>query len=161
LLHPHIFSGLPEIKKLMRTKDILMDLEQLSALQMDSVNGFKMVSERVDDSRLKLFFKACEEESLKMWEELNNEIVTHDGTIKEKGTLKGAINHLWMKLKADALHADLSSIVKNLRICEELNIERYKQVLANEMPESTKTKLETHLQALTVRIDSISSMARK
>jgi uncharacterized protein (TIGR02284 family) len=142
-------------------KNILMDLEQLSALQMDSINGFKMVSERVKDSKLKIFFKSCEEESAKMWEEINTEILKHEGHIKEKGTLKGAINHLWMKLKADALHTDLASVLKNIETCEELNINRYKQVLSNDMPEPTKIKLEHHLNALNMRFNFISSLIQR
>jgi uncharacterized protein (TIGR02284 family) len=139
----------------MEKRELLIDLEELSALQMDSVNGFKQISEKINDNRLKEFIVMSHQQSTKLWNEINEEIINLQGEIKTKGTLKGAINHLWMKLKTDVVHSDLRNILENIKMCEEFNITRYKSVLSARLPHPIKIKLQKHLKILSLRLNDL------
>jgi uncharacterized protein (TIGR02284 family) len=137
------------------SKELLIDLEQLSSLQVDSINGFKYLVEEIKEDALKNFFAKSEEQSTALWNEINDEIIKLQGDIKTKGTLKGALNHLWMKLKTDIANSDLSSLLTNIEACEEFNRSRYKQILAGELPGNIKMILQKHLDILNVRMETI------
>ncbi|MCE3278973.1 MAG: NAD-dependent aldehyde dehydrogenase [Bacteroidetes bacterium] len=139
----------------MEKRNLLIDLEELSALQMDSVNGFKQIKEKIEDNRLKEFIVLCHEQSTLLWNEINEEIINLQGEIKTKGTIKGAINHLWMKLKTDLVNSDLKNILENIKVCEEFNITRYKSVLSSRLPQHIKIKLQKHLQILSLRLNDL------
>jgi uncharacterized protein (TIGR02284 family) len=135
--------------------ELLIDLEELSALQMDSMNGFKQIGEKIEDQRLKEFISISEEQSTMLWTEINEEIINLQGEVKTRGTLKGAINHLWMKLKTDIVHTDLKNILENIKTCEEFNITRYKSVLSAQLPYHIKSKLQKHLNILNLRLNKL------
>ena len=141
--------------------ELLIDLEELSALQMDSINGFKQLIERIEEPLLQDFLKKGEEQSMLLWMEINAEIIALQGEIKTKGTLKGAVNHLWMKLKTDILHSDLEKVLENIKICEEFNISRYKTVLQDKPPELLALKLQKHLQMLSARLSDLILLQEK
>jgi uncharacterized protein (TIGR02284 family) len=136
----------------------LIDLEELSALQMDSINGFRQLAERVENPEFKLFFTDNESQSKLLWEDLNKEIIKMNGETKTQGTIKGAINHLWMKLKSDVINSDLENLLDNIEICEEFNISRYKSILSSEPPDHIRELLLRHLGILTPRISRISML---
>jgi uncharacterized protein (TIGR02284 family) len=141
------------------SNEILIHLKELSALMMDSINGFKHVSESVKEEELKNYFIKCERESSKIWDDLNFEIMLLRGEAKTNGTIKGAVNHLWMKIKIDIVHSELQSVLKNILLCEEYNINRYKQVLEEELPGPLKDKLDSHVAILDSRFKHLEQMA--
>jgi hypothetical protein len=81
------------------------------------------------------------------------------GDVKTKGTIKGAMNHLWLKIKTDIVHSNLEYVLNNILACEDFNIGRYKQVLDNDLPSPLQKKLHSHLNILTNRYRSIEKMA--
>jgi uncharacterized protein (TIGR02284 family) len=139
----------------MEQKEILIDLEELSALMMDSINGFKQLAERVENEDQKQFFIQSGKESTDLWNEINKEIEKNDGSIKTKGTVKGAINHLWMKVKVDIIHTNLNNVLDNIEICEKFNINRYEQVMKNDLPQNIHSMVERHHNVLTTRLQKI------
>jgi uncharacterized protein (TIGR02284 family) len=140
-------------------KSLLIDLEELSALQMDSINGFKELGKKnTEFSAIEEFVRCSHFESIKIWEELNAEIIKLKGETKDQGTLKGAINHLWMKLKKDLLLKDMSSILENIKVCEEFNLERYKKILSDNLPENIRLLLTKHKEKLEARILMIDAL---
>ncbi|MDF2438142.1 MAG: hypothetical protein K0Q95_2518 [Bacteroidota bacterium] len=134
---------------------LLIDMEELSALQMDSINGFKQLAERIEHAYVRTFVLESEKQSTLLWQEINAEIESLHGDIKTQGTLKGAINHLWMKLKADVIHSDLPKVLENIKICEEFNISRYQSVLSEKLPPQIKLKLLKHLDTLNSRLKTL------
>lgn len=136
-------------------------MEELSALQMDSINGFRQLAERIEDVKIREFLIESKKQSTILWDEINTEIEILRGDIKTQGTLKGAINHLWMKLKSDILHSDIPKILENLKLCEEFNISRYKSVLNEHIPQAIKMKLENHLHTLNARLNSLIVLQQK
>lgn len=142
-------------------EEILMHLKELSALMMDSINGFKYVTEKVKENKLNDFFNNCQKESYKIWEDINFEIMLRKGDVKTKGTIKGAVNHLWLKIKTDIVHTNLEYVLNNILACEDFNINRYKQVLNSDLPTDLEKKLSNHLQILNSRLHNIEKMASK
>lgn len=141
--------------------EILIHLKELSALIMDSVNGFRYVVESVKDEELKTYFTQCEKESSEIWNDLNAEIIRLHGEARTNGTIKGAVNHLWLKIKTDIVHSELQSVLKNILLCEEYNLNRYKQVLDDELPTDLRNKLEAQVVVLTARFRRLQQMAGK
>ncbi len=141
-------------------KKILIDLEQLSALQMDSINGFEQLSGQVENPAVKYFLVNSHKQSVGFWNDLNKEIEIYHGEIKDKGTIKGAINHLWMKLKKDILHSDLDSVLENIKLCDEFNVKCYEAILDGELPSAINIMLANQLDSLKKRIDEITSLQK-
>lgn len=139
-------------------KEILIDLEELSGLLKDSINGFQQSAERFDDEHLKKYLNKCSIESTGLWKEINEEITKLQGEIKTKGTLKGAINHLWMKLKADMELSDHAGLLKNIELCENFNINRYEHILKISLPPNIESLLKRHHSKLTSRLEEIRIM---
>jgi uncharacterized protein (TIGR02284 family) len=137
----------------MEQHPVLMHLQQLAAMQVDSTTGFHQISERVKHSQLQDFFKKCSLDSQRMLDDLNAAIIRHNGDTKNRGTLKGALNHLLMKLKADLVAADLPDLLKNIEFCEEFNMARYSQVLGDNIPEKEREILEQHVAILRLRLE--------
>jgi uncharacterized protein (TIGR02284 family) len=144
--------------KTVNDSNIQNDLEELAALQMDSVNGFKQVLQKEFEKSLSDFFNQCLIVSQQMLDELNAEILNLGGDPKKKGTIKGAINHLWMNLKSETVLCDLKCVLKNIELCESINIDRYQQVIADTSDERIKSQLKRQLETLTQRLRKISSM---
>lgn len=136
-------------------RNILIDLEELSALIIDSIKGFEHLVKKIEEGPLKEFFRKCEIESEEIWEELTQEILNNKGEVKAKGTMKGAINHIWMKLKSDVFQQDLKEILKNIEYCEEFNLSRYEHVLKNDMPDPIRKILRRHHSMLRTRKEEI------
>lgn len=137
----------------MEQDPLLMHLRELAALQVDSATGFQQIAERVQQPALQDFFKKCSADSQLMLTELNKAIEKHAGEKRESGTLKGALNHLLMRLKADIAAADLPELLKNIEICEELNLSRYKQVLNDQIPEEERELLQQQMALLKTRLE--------
>lgn len=136
-----------------------MHLKELSALMMDSINGFKYITEKIKENKLNDFFNNCQKESYKIWEDINFEIMLRKGDVKTKGTIKGAVNHLWLKIKTDIVHSNLEYVLNNILACEDFNINRYKQVLNSNLPPELEKKLSKHLGILNARLLSIEKLA--
>lgn len=145
----------------METKtEQLIHLKELSSLMMDSINGFKQIAETTPEKELQTFFFTCENQSLLMWEELNVEIMALGGESATKGTLKGAINHLWLRMK-EVVTDDLNKILKNIIFCEEFNLARYKEVISDSFPQPLLNKLTSHIAILTERIKTLEQIRDK
>jgi uncharacterized protein (TIGR02284 family) len=127
-------------------------------LQVDSLNGFKQASEKVNDLQIKQVFKTNENLSLEMRNELNSEILRLGGEVKTKGTIKGAVNHIWMNLKAEVGHEQFGNFLKNIIFCEEFNIDRYEHVIAHDMPPGIKVLLNDHLETLNARVKTLKAL---
>lgn len=137
----------------MEQHPVLVHLRELAALQVDSVNGFKQIAERVPQTALQDFFKKCGQDSERMVGELNGAIARYAGEAKHKGTLKGALNHLLLRLKADLAAADIPDLLSNIEICEELNLARYRHVLSDQLPAEERQLLEQQMYLMTTRLE--------
>lgn len=139
------------------TTEHLIHLKELSSLMMDSIKGFRQIADRTKNEKLKSFYCSCEHQSLAMWEDLNAEIFALGGEIDTKGTLKGAINHLWLRMK-EVVTNDKFKILKNVLFCEEFNIARYRQVLSEDLPPEVEKKLQKHYEVLTTRFTTLKTI---
>lgn len=128
---------------------------------MDSINGFKELVKRISDPSLRDFLLKSEQQSVALWKEINDEIIKQEGEIKTQGTIKGAINHVWMKLKTDIVHSDIPTVLKNIQFCEEFNIERYKSTLSDNLPVHIKEILEKQLVILISRADRLEKLQKE
>jgi uncharacterized protein (TIGR02284 family) len=139
-------------------KELLIDLEELSALMIDSVNGFEIAEEKTEHEPLKRFLSKSKLQSELIVNELNELIIKHEGEIKTKGTLKGAVNHLWMRLKSQLDLPDQKTFLESLETCEQFNLERYEHILKNRHPEHIESIFKRHHSTLVKRIKEIRSI---
>jgi uncharacterized protein (TIGR02284 family) len=140
----------------MENKESLFHLRDLSAMQMDSISGFQYIEEKCKDNSHKNLFKKFGKESLGMWEELNAEIINRGGIISTQGSLKGAINHLWMKMKNN-FNGDISTILESIVDCETINLHRYKHALEAKDIHLNKL-LSQHILLMETRLEIIKAI---
>lgn len=138
------------------SEKIAEKLNDLLEKNYDSEKGYKLAEEKVDDTKLKEFFRSRAQNRYDFGHELKEEI-RNFGESPDKGTsVKGDLHRSWMNIKTSLSSNKEESILEEAIRGEKAAVEDYDEVInEKEIPASTKNlliKQRDHIQEALAKV---------
>ncbi|HNP18765.1 MAG TPA: PA2169 family four-helix-bundle protein [Fulvivirga sp.] len=137
---------------------IIEQVNQLLEEDFEAEVVFQMAAENLSNKRLKQYFKYSAEQRKQFCEDLRSEIIRLGGMLQTP-THDFALHGNWRNFSKAVSTNDEELILKECIRAEERIRDRYKEVLSNKLPLTTKYVMENHLTNIKNRVIDVSALA--
>lgn len=145
----------------MNAENLTTALNDLVEYLNDSQLGYQQCSDVVKDSMLSNLFSALSMKRKNMAQELAEKIKLLGEAPKEGGSVTGAAHRLFVDLKGALTGGNVDSIINEVKRGENTMINRYKEVLREQLPEDWHRVLSAHLSQFEQDLVSIDETSVK
>ncbi|AZQ43517.1 ferritin-like domain-containing protein [Nonlabens ponticola] len=134
-------------------------LNALLEKNYDAEAGYKLAAEKVQNMRLKEFFKTQTQERYNFGHELKEELKSF-GQEPDKGTsIKGDLHRTWMNIKSTFTSDNEEAILEEAIRGEKAAIEEYNEIISETtLPPSTKNVLTKHRDNIQTALNRVNAM---
>ena len=119
----------------MNSNETVKLLNNLLEYLNDSYKGYEECSQAVEDKKMAQLFKTLSAKRQRMANELAEKVRVFNEDPKEMGSITGAAHRLFVNLKSVITGGNIDSIINEIKRGENTMINRYKEVLREELPE--------------------------
>jgi uncharacterized protein (TIGR02284 family) len=136
-------------------KDVIDALQDLVECSLDGEYGFRSCAEHAKSSDLKSVFLQRADDCRRGAQELNEIIRACGGTVKEHGSVPGAVHRGWVAVKSALSTYDDKRILEEAERGEDNAKARYMKALRVPMPPSIKLAVEQQMQGVQRNHDQV------
>lgn len=136
-------------------------LQELCDLQMETINSFRIINEKVKFSALNVVLLQGLTQSKAFWEEINQLILIHLGDTNILNSFKTKANKESRQLLTDLENHDMISLIENLKLFEEYTISYYQRIMEKPLFFEARKILQAQLEALHTRYHRLTILEKK
>ncbi|MCD6047334.1 MAG: family four-helix-bundle protein [Gammaproteobacteria bacterium] len=134
-------------------------LNNLLSYLYDSHNGYKECSDEVSDIKLKNLFQDMAQKRANMIADIKQIIPTPLENTTRNGSITGVLHRTYIDLKSLLTDGDTQAIVEEVKVGENATINKYEQILNQNLPESVKQLLQKQLNEIKNNLTMIEAIA--
>jgi hypothetical protein len=135
-------------------------LQELRDLQMEAINSFRAINEKVKFSALNVFLLQGLTQSKALWEEINQLLLMHLGEAHVLNTINGNANGK-NKYLTDIEKQDMIGLIRNIKLFEEYTISIYQRAMNKPLSTRAHEILQLQLEALHTRYHRLTVLEKK
>jgi uncharacterized protein (TIGR02284 family) len=145
----------------MPTDQAVTTLNQLIAIAVDGVAGFRLAADRAEDPRLKTLFSQLATDRQAVVTALQGAVRRFGGEPEDEGTLSGSAHRAFTSLKAAITDTDRTGLLNEVERGESYAVEQFEAALREgELPPEARTVIQTQLAEVRRSRDGVTSMNR-
>ena len=145
----------------MPTDQAITTLNQLIAIAVDGVEGFRLAADRAEDLQLKTLFSRFATDRQAVVTALQGEVRRLGGEPEDEGTLAGSAHRAFTSMKAAITDTDRTGLLNEVERGEGYAVERFEAALREgDLPPEVRTVIEAQLAQIRRSRDSVTSMKR-
>jgi uncharacterized protein (TIGR02284 family) len=129
-------------------KDLVDVLNDLVACCKDGEHGFKYCAEHAQREDLRAAFMQCALDCTRGAQELNDEIQSLGGEVRDSGSALGAVHRGWVSVKLALSTHDDKVLLSEAERGEDDASNRYRKALEKPLPVSIRSLVERQLHAV-------------
>jgi uncharacterized protein (TIGR02284 family) len=145
---------------MMTTDQTIDTLNNLLSYLYDSHNGYKECADEVSDIKLKDLFKDMAQKRANMIADIKQIIPTTLENTTQGGSMTGVLHRTYIDLKSLLTDGDRQAIVEEVKVGENATINKYEQVLNQNLPENIKPFLQKQLDEIKNNLTMIEAITR-
>jgi uncharacterized protein (TIGR02284 family) len=145
----------------MPTDQAVTTLNQLIAIAVDGVEGFRLAADRAEDPQLKTLFAQLATERQAVVTALQGEVRRRGGEAEDEGTLSGSAHRAFTSLKAAITDTDRTGLLNEVERGEGYAVEQFEEALREGgLPPEVRTVIEAQLAEVRRSRDGVAAMNR-
>jgi uncharacterized protein (TIGR02284 family) len=143
----------------MPTDQAITTLNQLIAIAVDGVEGFRLAFDRAEDPQLKTLFTQLAIDRQAVVTALQSEVRRLGGEPEDEGTLAGSAHRAFTSMKAAFTDTDRTGLLNEVERGEGYAVEQFEAALREgDLPPEVRTVIEAQLAEIRRSRDSVTSM---
>ena len=143
----------------MATDKAITTLNQLIAIAVDGVEGFRLAADRAEDPRLKTLFSQLATDRQAVVAALQGEVRRLGGEAEHEGTFSGSAHRAFTSLKAAITDTDRTGLLNEVERGEGYAVEQFEEALREGgLPPEVRTVIEAQLAEIRRSRQSVTSM---
>jgi len=143
----------------MDTNRLAKSLNDLLEYLNDSHMGYQQSSAATADTKMSSLFRSLSMKRQNMAKELAEQVKSFGDLPEKGGSVAGAVHRLFVNLKGAITDGNVDSIVNEIKRGENTMVNRYKEVLREQLPPDIRSLLTTHLTEIEENLASVDELS--